>query len=60
MKEKFYSFDGTKINFIGEFHFVDNAFDEMEKRNEPSFYITSEKEWAEIAKNIQAELKIYG
>lgn len=57
MKEKYFAFDGTSLNFVGEYESINDALDDMDEKESVSFYVTSAKEWAEIAKNMQIELQ---
>lgn len=57
MKQKYFAFDGTSLNFVGEYENINNALDDMDKKESVSFFVTSAKEWAEIAKNMQIELQ---
>lgn len=57
MKEKYFAFDGTTLNYIGEFTSIDEALDFMDKKESASFYITSQKEWDSVIKNMKNELQ---
>lgn len=52
MKEKYYSFDGKKLNFLGEFCSADEAADYAEKHQMNFvFYVASMSEWKEFINN---------
>ena len=57
MKEKYFAFDGTSLNFVGEYESINDALDDMDEKESVSFYVTSAKEWEKIAKNMQIELQ---
>ena len=57
MKEKYFAFDGTSHNFVGEYESINDALDDMDEKESVSFYVTSAKEWEKIAKNMQIELQ---
>lgn len=54
--KKYYAFNGSKLEFVGEFKRIGEALSSADEQGIEFFYITDEEEWKLIAGKILGQL----